>query len=50
MGVCGIEVTTLGNDAREKDRYYGWCKSGRIAKLRQLEKTIQELSQGIGTD
>ena len=48
-GVCGIEVTTLGNDA-EKDRYYGWCKSGRICKTQTVRKDDSGVESGIGTD
>jgi len=46
-GVCGIEVTTLGNDAEKKTVIMAGASPEGYAKLRQLEKTIQELSQGL---
>ena len=46
-GVCGIEVTTLGNDAEKKTVIMTGASPEEYAKLRQLEKTIQELSQGL---
>ena len=46
-GVCGIEVTTLGNDAEKKTVIMAGASPEEYAKLRQLEKTIQELSQGL---
>lgn len=46
-GVRGIEVTTLGNDAEKKTVIMAGASSEEYAKLRQLEKTIQELSQGL---
>ena len=46
-GVCGIEVTTLGNDAEKKTVIMAGASSEEYAKLKQLEKTIQELSQGL---
>lgn len=46
-GVCGIEVTTLGNDAEKKTVIMAGARPEGYAKLRQLEKTIQELSQGL---
>ena len=46
-GVCGIEVTTLGNDAEKKTVIMAGASPEEYAKLKQLEKTIQELSQGL---
>ena len=46
-GVRGIEVTTLGNDAEKKTVIMAGASPEGYAKLRQLEKTIQELSQGL---
>ncbi len=46
-GVRGIEVTTLGNDAEKKTVIMAGASPEEYAKLRQLEKTIQELSQGL---
>ena len=46
-GVRGIEVTTLGNDAEKKTVIMTGASPEEYAKLRQLEKTIQELSQGL---
>lgn len=46
-GVCGIEVTTLGNDAEKKTVIMAGASPDEYAKLKQLEKTIQELSQGL---
>lgn len=46
-GVRGIEVTTLGNDAEKKTVVMAGASPEGYAKLRQLEKTIQELSQGL---
>lgn len=46
-GVRGIEVTTLGNDAEKKTAIMAGASPEEYAKLRQLEKTIQELSQGL---
>lgn len=46
-GVRGIEVTTLGNDAEKKTVIMTGASPEEYAKLKQLEKTIQELSQGL---
>ncbi len=46
-GVRGIEVTTLGNDAEKKTVIMAGASPEGYAKLRQLEKTTQELSQGL---
>mgnify|MGYP002673407032 FL=1 len=46
-GVRGIEVATLGNDAEKKTAIMAGASPEEYAKLRQLEKTIQELSQGL---
>ena len=46
-GVRGIEVTTLGNDAEKKTVIMAGASPEEYAKLKQLEKTIQELSQGL---
>ena len=46
-GVRGIEVTTLGNDAEKKTVIMAGASPEGYGKLRQLEKTIQELSQGL---
>lgn len=46
-GVCGIEVTTLGNDAEKKTVIMAGASPEEYAKLKQLEKTIQGLSQGL---
>ena len=46
-GVCGIEVTTLGNDAEKKTVIMAGGRPGGDAKLRQTVTTIQELSQGL---
>lgn len=46
-GVRGIEVTTLGNDAEKKTVIMAGASPEGYAKLKQLEKTIQELSQGL---
>ena len=42
-----IEVTTLGNDAEKKTVIMAGASPEEYAKLKQLEKTIQELSQGL---